>query len=194
MVQWDLLPTLHDLYGSKFAKPTNLDGASLWDVLARGNDGDVERPVEGLVFHYPCNFAPPLSVIRIGDYKYMKHLLTGEVKLFKLKRDLAEKRNVAKAMPEKVAEFDQALTRYLSQVDAEDVQEVYKAPFYKLNEFEKRARETHAKEVARAKGDKDIITKADEKLAMDLERFKKNRQECRENKERTDSDQHAIFD
>ena len=34
--------------------PENLDGGSLRDVLERGNAAGVERPVEGMVFHYPC--------------------------------------------------------------------------------------------------------------------------------------------
>ena len=64
VVQWDLLPTLHDLSGSSAPLPGDLDGGSLRDVLARGNNGRVERPVEGLVFHYPCYFAPPRRMSR----------------------------------------------------------------------------------------------------------------------------------
>jgi len=55
-----------------------------------------------------------------------------------------------------------------------------------MNEFEKRAREAHAKEVAPTKGDKDIIAKADEKLAKDLERFKRIRQDFRKSMMRMD--------
>jgi hypothetical protein len=85
----------------------------------------VERPVEGMVFHYPCYFAPPMSVIRVGDYKYMKHLLTGETQLFNLKSDYSEKFNLAREMPEKAAELDKVLSDYLVSIDAEDVQDVY---------------------------------------------------------------------
>ena len=42
-----------------------------------------------------------MSVIRLGDYKYMKHLLTGETQLFNLKSDYSEKFNLAREMPEK---------------------------------------------------------------------------------------------
>ena len=55
----------------------DLDGGSLRQVFENGNVGKVVRPVEGFVFHYPCYFAPPLSVIRLGDYKLMEHHLTG---------------------------------------------------------------------------------------------------------------------
>ena len=37
-----------------------------------------------------------MSVIRVGDYKYMKHLLTGETQLFNLKSDYSEKLNLAR--------------------------------------------------------------------------------------------------
>ena len=52
--------------------------SSLKEVFEEGNKAEVSRPVEGFVFHYPCYFAPPLSVIRLGDYKLMRHIRTGE--------------------------------------------------------------------------------------------------------------------
>ena len=69
--QWDLLPTLHDYAKSTQPLPKDLDGASLRGVFEKGNASEVKRPVEGFVFHYPCYFAPPLTVIRLGDYKLM---------------------------------------------------------------------------------------------------------------------------
>ena len=85
IVQWDLLPTLYDLSGSHSELPKDLDGGSLRSVFTDGNKGSIRRPVEGLVFHYPCYFAAPISVVRLGAYKYMKQLITGETKLYNLK-------------------------------------------------------------------------------------------------------------
>ena len=181
VVQWDLLPTLHDLAGSEAPLPADLDGASLRDVFEQGNQGQVARPVEGIVFHYPCYFAPPLSVIRIGDYKYMKHLLTGDVRLYNLKEDLGEKRNLAATMPEKVASMDQVLERYLKSIDAEDVQDVYVARFEELDRFEEMAEEKYTKEAAKAGGDQQKIAELKAELDKDRKRFADNRIEVRAN-------------
>ena len=183
VVQWDLLSTLHDLSGSKAALPEDLDGASLREVFERGNAGRVERPGEGLVFHYPCYFAPPLTLIRMGDYKYMKHLLTGETKLFNLAEDISEKNNLAAAMPEKAAHMDKVLADYLKEIDAEDVQDVYQARFEELDRFEAGARSNYEKNSARLKraGDAEGIAALSAELEADLARFAKNREEVRRN-------------
>jgi len=187
VVQWDLLSTLHDLSGSKAPLPDNLDGGSLRDLFEKGNAGRVERPGEGLVFHYPCYFAPPLTLIRMGDYKFMKHLLTGETKLFNLADDIGEKSNLVAAMPEKAARMDKVLTDYLAEIDAEDVQDVYQARFEELDRFEQGARENFKKQYAKhkASGDAAGIAAAKEKLEADLERFAKNRAEVRANMQGT---------
>lgn len=183
VVQWDLLPTLHDLVGSKTPLPENLDGGSLRSVFERGNEGSVKRPVEALVFHYPCYFAPPLSVIRMGDFKYMKHLLTGDVRLYNLKNDYAEKQDLAKSMPEKVAELDKALVRYLDEIGGEDVQDVYKARFEELDRHDAQALANYMRKVCEldAGKDKEAITRLKDALEKDKARFEKNRKEVKAN-------------
>ena len=74
--------------------PKDLDGGSLRSVFEKGNKSVVSRTIEGFIYHYPCYFAPPLSVIRLGDYKLMEHLLTGEQKLFNVARDYREQHNL----------------------------------------------------------------------------------------------------
>jgi len=181
IAQWDLLPTLHDYAGSDRPLPEGLDGGSLRDVFENGNKGKVTRGVEGFVFHYPCYFAPPLSVIRMGEYKLMEHLLTGERKLFNVVTDYREQNNLIRENPKKALELKAAMSGYLESIDAEDIQDVYQARFAELDRFESMARRVHAQAIERAKGDRDLIAKADERLARDLERFAKNRVECREN-------------
>jgi arylsulfatase A-like enzyme len=183
IVQWDLLPTLHDLSGSKATLPANLDGASLHDLFKNGNAGSLQRPSQGLVFHYPCYFAPPLSVIRIGDFKYMRHLLTGDVQLFDLSKDIGEKQNLARTMPEKAAAMEQVLSRYLESIDAEDVQDVYQARFEQLDHFEAMAGENYARKAATASGAELTELKAD--LAKDRKRFADNRKEVHANMKAT---------
>ncbi len=181
VVQWDLLPTLHDYAGSERPLPENLDGGSLRPVFEKGDAGKVVRPAKGFVFHYPCYFAPPLSVIRLGDYKLMEHHLTGERRLYDVVADYSEKKDLAAEMPEKTSELKKVMDAYLDSIDAENVQDVYEARFAELDRFEKDAREEHARAVARAGGDEDAIADADERLQRNLTRFEKNRKECRAN-------------
>lgn len=180
IAQWDLLPTLHDYAGGQ-QLPKDLDGGSLRSLFEAGNEGQVDRPVEGFVFHYPCYFAPPLSVIRMGDYKLMEHHLTGEMKLFNIVDDYSEKNNLIEQFPERAAAMKTVMVRYLESIDAEDVQDVYKARFAELDRFEANARKVHAQALERAEGDQTAITTANERLEKDLARFDKNREECREN-------------
>ena len=104
VVQWDLLPALHDLSGNTVPLPDGVDGGSLRDVFERGNDGSVNRGAPGLIFHYTCHYHPPISVIRMGDYKLMRHLNSGELKLFNVATDYAEQQDLVQRMPEKVKE------------------------------------------------------------------------------------------
>ena len=181
IVQWDLLPTLHDYCESKQPLPSDLDGGSLRQVFENGNAGKVVRPVEGFVFHYPCYFAPPLSVIRLCDYKLMEHHLTGERRLYNVVTDYGERENLASQMPEKISKLKKVMDEYLESIDAENVQDVYEARFAELDQFEKTAREVHKRAVDKAMGDPVKIAEADARLQSNLIRFDKNRKECREN-------------
>jgi arylsulfatase A-like enzyme len=181
IVQWDLLPTLHDYAGSDQPLPDGLDGGNLRSVFENGNEGKVTRDVEGFIFHYPCYFAPPLSIIRLGDYKLMEHLLTGERKLFNVVTDYREQNNLIREQPRKVLELKAAMSDYLDSVDAEDIQDVYKARFAELDRFEAVARSVHSKAIEQARGAQESINAANARLEKDLARFEKNRQECHEN-------------
>lgn len=129
VVQWDLLPTLHDLSGSQSPLPPDVDGGSLRGVFERGNAASVHRSAPGLVFHYTCHYHPPISVIRIGDYKLMRHLNSGELKLFNVATDYAEKHDLSARLHEKAEEMDQIRARYVDEVDGGAVSEVYAAYF-----------------------------------------------------------------
>jgi arylsulfatase A-like enzyme len=179
--QWDLLPTLHDYSESQQALPEDLDGGSLRPVFEYGNAAKVERVVEGFVYHYPCYFAPPLTVIRLGNYKLMEHHLTGEQKLFNVATDYYEQQNLIGDLPQKAAELKAVMDKYLEEIEAEDVQDVYQARFAELDRFEKGAREQHKKRIERAGEDKKLIDEANKWLREQLDRFDRNRKECREN-------------
>jgi len=135
IVQWDFLPTFHDLSGSEAPMPPNTDGGSLRPVFKKGNKGKVKRVAPGIIHHYTCHYHPPISSIIMDDYKLMRHLNSNEFKLFNLKSDYREEKNLASAMPEKVKEMDQACRKYVKKVDGGTAEQVRQAHHKLMDHF-----------------------------------------------------------
>ncbi len=148
IVQWDFLATFHDLSGSKVPLPEGIDGGSLRDVFAKGNEGQVKRAAPGIIHHYPCHFHPPISSIIIGDYKLMRHLNSGELKLFNVHDDYREKYDLASKLPRKVATMDAIRARYVEGVDGGTIEEVRQALYDRMDEFSQRSKEGFRKDLA----------------------------------------------
>ncbi len=140
IVQWDFLPTFHDLSGSTSPLPEGVDGGSLRDVFVNGDQGSVERGAPGIVHHYTCHYHPPISSIIIGDYRLMKHLVTGEFKLFNIKDDYEQLNDLSATMPEKVASMEAIRQQYVDEVDGGEIEVVYDALYDLMDEFSRRAR------------------------------------------------------
>lgn len=134
VAQWDYLTTMHDLVGSTAALPNNLDGISLRPVLEHGNNGQLKNRDTGLVFHFPAHYTVPITSYRDGDFKLMRHLNTGEIKLFNVVKDMGESNDLSKTMPEKTADMVRKLDTYLEKVGAWKMKEVYAT---RLEELEK---------------------------------------------------------
>ena len=147
IVQWDFLPTFHDLSGSQTPLPCGIDGGSLRDVFVNGNSGKVDRAAQGLIFHYPCHYHPPISAIIIDDYKLMRHLNSGELKLFNIKTDYREEHDLASTMPKRVAEMDAIREQYVRDVDGGTIQQVRQALYDLMDEFSRRSREAFQKKL-----------------------------------------------
>ena len=122
----DLLPTLHDLSGSRQPMPKGIDGGSLGPIFAHGGEGEVERAnIEGLVFHCAAGArwsgTRRQSAIRSGDYMLMKNYYNGgEVLLFNVKDDPYEWHDLSGKLPEKRDELLAKLEGYLERVEAVD--------------------------------------------------------------------------
>ncbi|MDG2221966.1 MAG: sulfatase [Rubripirellula sp.] len=121
VVQWDFLQTFYDLAGGTEPLPADLDGGSLRDIFENGNNGNVRRNRETLVFHFPWHTGEPESVIRRGNYKLRKNLDTLEVQLFDVRKDISEIQDLSQSMPELVQELDRLRSNYLESVNAETV-------------------------------------------------------------------------
>jgi len=134
VAQWDYLPTLHDLAGSEIALPDDLDGISLRPVFENGNNGKLAPRDTGFIFHFPAHYTVPITAFRSGDFKLMRHLNSGELKLFNVIKDMGETNDLTKQMPEKKAEMVRQLDAYLQKVGAWTMDEVYAT---RIEELEK---------------------------------------------------------
>ena len=145
VAQWDYLKTFHDLADSKVPLPEDLDGISLRPALGQGNAGQLTERDTGLVFHFPAHYTVPITAYRDGDYKLMRQLNTGEIKLFNLVDDIGETKDLAQAMPEKTAEMVRKLDAYLEKVGAWTMEEVYAARAEELKLWIERGKREIAK-------------------------------------------------
>ena len=135
VAQWDYLSTMHDLSGSSVPLPENLDGVSLRPVLEKGNKGKLVKRDTGFVFHFPAFYTIPVTSYRAGDYKLMRHLNSGEVKLFNVAKDMGETKDLSNSMPEKRDAMVRKLDAYLKKVGAWTMEEVYETRLDELNEW-----------------------------------------------------------
>ena len=145
VAQWDYLTTFHDLAGSATPLPEDLDGVSLRPVLEQGNAGQLDERDTGFVFHFPAFYTVPITAYRDGDYKLMRQLNTGEIKLFNLVDDMGETKDLSQAMPEKTADMVRKLDAYLEKVGAWTMEEVYETRMEELEMWVERGQ----KEVSR---------------------------------------------
>jgi arylsulfatase A-like enzyme len=150
VIQWDLLPTLHDLSGSHTPLNDKVDGGSLRDVLEHGNKGKVVRqtPGSGLVFHFPSYYQIPVSALRVGDYKFMRNMNSGETLLYNVATDYREQNDLSNSMPETAAQMEKDLLEYIEEVNGADVQDIYESYFRWLDEESKMQSEIHKKNLA----------------------------------------------
>lgn len=135
VAQWDYLPTMHKLSGSEAPLPEDLDGVNLRSVLKKGNEGKLPKRDTGLVFHFPAYYTIPITSYRDGDYKLMRHLNTGEIKLFDVAKDMGETKDLSNSMPEKRDSMVRKLDAYLKKVGAWTMEEVYETRLDELNKW-----------------------------------------------------------
>ncbi len=127
----DLLPTFADLAGYKGNLPENIDGGSFVGLLRSGGVGEVRRRRDALIFHQGAK-RTPISAIRKGDYKLVKHWLAEDkksegvkyrgdklIELYDLSRDLSESKDLSLEMPVRTQALHSELMDFLEEVGAE---------------------------------------------------------------------------
>lgn len=121
VVGYDLFPTYCELAGVSQPLPAGVEGGSIGPLLSNEGRGEVKRPREELVFHFPHYQSGdgPHSAIRLGDYKLIRFYESDEVLLFNLAEDIGEQRDLAEEMPDRAAELSRRLDEYLEALDAQ---------------------------------------------------------------------------
>ena len=74
-----------------------------------------------MVFHFPHYQGGdgPHSALFLANYKLMKFYEDGRLALFDIEVDISEQNDLAKQMPQKTAELDALLVKYLDDVNAQ---------------------------------------------------------------------------
>lgn len=118
----DLFPTIAALSQGNRSLPEDVEGGSLVPILVNEGEGEVKRPREELVFHFPhydMDPAGPASAIMLGKYKLTKFYESNKLHLFDLSKDMEEKNDLSESKPEVVAKLHDRLNEYLASVDAQ---------------------------------------------------------------------------
>jgi arylsulfatase A len=118
VVGYDLMPTFLELIDPEFELPEVTEGGSLLPLLKNGGQGEVARPNDFLVFHYPTGVWPSMTSLIQGDFKIVKSWALDRVELFNLADDVSEIKDISAKMPEKVKSLHEQLVTYLESVDA----------------------------------------------------------------------------
>jgi arylsulfatase A len=118
----DLFPTITALAGVTEELPKGIEGGSLVPVLTSPAAGVVHRLREAFVVHFPHYDKDPIgpaSAISLGSLKLIRGYETGQLRLFDLSKDPAERHDLAAQMPDMAGELNQRLTDYLAAVNAQ---------------------------------------------------------------------------
>jgi len=100
--------------------PSGLEGGSIASLLANGGQGQVQRPREELVFHFPhYQGDSPHSAIVLGNLKLMKFYEDNRLLLFDLSKDIGERNNLAAQMPAEAERLRKRLEIHLTAINAQ---------------------------------------------------------------------------
>lgn len=117
----DLVPTVADLAGVSVKLSDDVEGGSLRQLLVNPVSGEVARPREEIVFHFPHYDKDPLgpvSAIIVDNFKLIRTYEDDRHLLFDLSQDIGERNDLSGSRSDKVRELSARLTSYLDSVDA----------------------------------------------------------------------------
>lgn len=118
----DLFPTIAALSGGKEPLPAGLEGANLTPMLRGESGATLARKHEALVIHFPHydkDELGPASALLTESEKLIRVYETGALRLYNLANDRAEHHDLAPLNPNRAAELNKKLARYLDSVQAQ---------------------------------------------------------------------------
>ena len=121
VVGYDLFPTFCELAGiASSTMPRGIEGGSIASLLKTDGRGDVKRPREELVFHFPhYQGDAPHSAIFLGDLKLLHFYEDNHDELYDLSKDIGECNDLAAQRPAEMTKLRERLDKYLADVDAQ---------------------------------------------------------------------------
>jgi arylsulfatase A len=124
VISMDFFPTFLEIAGLKNEAIRPIDGVSLLPLLKQ--TGTLNR--RAIYWHYPhyhSSSIGPCGAIRAGDYKLIEWYDQSiccpgnEFELYNLKKDIGERDNLAKKMPERVEKLKKMLSNWRVEVNAQ---------------------------------------------------------------------------
>jgi arylsulfatase A-like enzyme len=122
----DFLPTLAEIAGVETPRDRDIDGVSFYPTLRWSGKSPTPRPA--IYWHFPGYLegnaaagawrTTPAGALRIGRYKIIELFETGEVQLYNLEEDIAEKNNLIKLVPDKADEMRAELAHWRERTNA----------------------------------------------------------------------------
>ncbi|MEI6810226.1 MAG: sulfatase/phosphatase domain-containing protein, partial [bacterium] len=116
VISTDFYPTFLDVARLPMRPEQHMDGISLLPLLKGGKL--TKRPLFWHYPHYGNQGGAPGGAVRLGDFKLIEWFEDDSVELFNLSKDVGEKNNLAKSMPEKVLELRTLMLKWRKSVNA----------------------------------------------------------------------------
>jgi arylsulfatase A len=121
VVGYDLFPSFCEWAGIDAKQlPTGIEGGSITTLLKNQGQGNVRRPREELVFHFPhYQGDTPHSAIFLGNFKLLHFYEDDRDLLFDLSADIGERNDLSKTRMAEARQLRERLDRYLTSVKAQ---------------------------------------------------------------------------
>lgn len=114
----DFYPTILEIAGVAQMPEQHVDGESFAAVMTGSGPHDRSRPLYWHYPHYSNQGGTPTSSVRVGPYKLIENLETGDAELFNLVEDIGETRNLSDDEGGRVREMLHLLRRWRDDVKA----------------------------------------------------------------------------
>ncbi|WOO43303.1 sulfatase [Rubellicoccus peritrichatus] len=117
----DFYPTILHMAGLPQEPDHHIDGVDFTSAI-EGKPFDRGPTISHFPHYVPATDNLPNTSVRVGDYKFYRFYHDGEnqkhrYELYNLKNDIGETKNLADAMPDKVAEMDAIIDRHIKEAD-----------------------------------------------------------------------------